>query len=103
MKIQCNEKGSRFIELTPDHLMTIEKYNLLADLIDSNGLVDDSSLNKLKMNVKSLLEHTEDNSDLLQLCQEVLFHDNMKSFGLHQLIMLFIENRKVFDEIESED
>mgnify|MGYP006908848577 CR=1 FL=1 len=85
-------KGSRFIDVTMEHLKTLEKYNLLSDLIDSSGMVDDSSLNKLQLNVKALLEHTEDNEDLLQLCQDVLFHDNMKAFGLHQLILLYIEN-----------
>lgn len=91
MKIQCNMKGSRFIDVTEQHLKTIGKYNLLSDLIDSSGMVDDSSLNKLRLNVKALLEHTEVNDDLLALCRDVLFHDNMKAFGLHQLILLYIE------------
>ena len=91
MKIQCNMKGSRFIDVTEDHLKTISKYNLLSDLIDSSGMVDDSSLNKLQLNVKALLEHTEDKDDLLRLCCDVLFHDNMKAFGLHQLILLYVE------------
>lgn len=91
MKIQCNMKGSRFIDVTEDHLKTIAKYNLLSDLIDSSGMVDDSSLNKLQLNVKALLEHTEEKEDLLRLCSDVLFHDNMKAFGLHQLILLYIE------------
>ena len=43
MKIQCNMKGSRFIDVTEDHLKTISKYNLLSDLIDSSGMVDDST------------------------------------------------------------
>ena len=93
MRIQCNMKGSRFIDIKPEHLKTIEKYNLLGDLIDSSGMVDDTSLNKLQLNVKALLEHTEDNADLLTLCRDVLFHDNMKAFGLHQLILLYIENQ----------
>ncbi len=84
-------KGSRFIDVTEDHLKTISKYNLLSDLIDSSGMVDDSSLNKLQLNVKALLEHTEDKDDLLRLCSDVLFHDNMKAFGLHQLILLYVE------------
>lgn len=91
MKIQCNMKGSRFIDVNEQHLRTIGKYNLLSDLIDSSGMVDDSSLNKLRLNVKALLEHTEDNEDLLEFCRDVLFHDNMKAFGLHQLILFYIE------------
>ena len=84
-------KGSRFIDVTEEHLKTIAKYNLLSDLIDSSGMVDDSSLNKLQLNVKALLEHTEDKDDLLRLCSDALFHDNMKAFGLHQLILLYVE------------
>lgn len=91
MKIQCNMKGSRFIDVSIEHLKTIAKYSLLSDLIDSSGMVDDSSVNKLRLNVKALLEHTQDNDDLLTLCRDVLFHDNMKAFGLHQLILLYIE------------
>lgn len=87
-------KGSRYIDITAEHIKTIEKYNLFADLIDSSGMVDDSSLNKLQLNVKSLLEHTQDNDDLLSLCHDVLFHDNMKAFGLHQLILLYIDQIK---------
>ena len=29
--------------------------------------------------------------DLLDLCIDVIYHNNMKAFGLHQLIMLYIK------------
>ncbi len=91
-QIQANEKGSRFIDVTPEHLSTLQRYALLADLLDSNGIVDETVLEKLRLNARSLLQHHSDDTDLLALCQQVLFHNNMKAFGLHQLILLFISH-----------
>ena len=90
-KIQSNQSGSRSIDITEKHLETIEKYKLFRDLIDSHGFVDEQVLDKLKFNIRSLLESesTRDN-DLLDLCLDVIYHANMKSFGLQQLIVLFI-------------
>lgn len=90
-KIQSNQSGSRSIDITEKHLETIEKYQLFRDLIDSHGFVDEQVLDKLKFNIRSLLESesTRDN-DLLDLCLDVIYHANMKSFGLQQLIILFI-------------
>ena len=90
-KIQSNQSGSRSIDITEKHLETIEKYQLFRDLIDSHGFVDAQVLDKLKFNIRSLLESesTRDN-DLLDLCLDVIYHANMKSFGLQQLIVLFI-------------
>ena len=90
-KIQSNQSGSRSIDITEKHLETIEKYQLFRDLIDRHGFVDEQVLDKLKFNIRSLLESesTRDN-DLLDLCLDVIYHANMKSFGLQQLIVLFI-------------
>ena len=90
-KIHSNQSGSRSIDITEKHLETIEKYQLFRDLIDSHGFVDEQVLDKLKFNIRSLLESesTRDN-DLLDLCLDVIYHANMKSFGLQQLIVLFI-------------
>ena len=55
-KIQTNSSGTRSIEISEDHLQTIEQYQLFRDLIDSNGYVDEDVLNKLKLNIRSLLE-----------------------------------------------
>jgi len=93
-KIICNMKASRTLEITEKQLRTIEKYSLFSDLLDSNGIVDESVLEKLRLNVRSLLESNSSDADLLDLCQNVLFHDNMKCFGLHQLILLFIDWEK---------
>ena len=55
-KIQANQSGTRSIEISDEHLKTIEKYQLFRDLIDSNGYIDEQVLDKLKLNVRSMLE-----------------------------------------------
>ena len=82
-KILTNASGSRSIEVTEQHLATIERYQLLRDLIDSNGFVDEQVLDKLKLNVRSLLESEAGlDKDLLDLCLDVVYHSNMKALGL---------------------
>ena len=92
MKIQANVSGSRSIEITDLHLQTIDKYALLSNLVDSNGIVDEDVLDKLKFNVRSILE-SESNSDknLLDLCLDVIYNTNMKAYGLHELVLLYIK------------
>ena len=52
-------------------------------------------LDKLKLNVRSLLSSLEgDTKDLLDLCLDVIYHNNMKAFGLHQLVLLYIDWEK---------
>ena len=69
--IQTNPTGTRTMDISDEHLQTIEKYALFQHLIDSNGIVDESVL--------------------LDLCIDVIYHNNMKAFGLHQLILLYIQ------------
>lgn len=90
-KIQTNSSGTRSIDITDEHLQTIEDYQLLRDLIDSNGYVDEDVLNKLKLNIRSMLE-SEAGKDkrLLDLCLDVVYHPNMKAYGLQQLVLLYI-------------
>jgi hypothetical protein len=90
-KIQTNASGTRSIDITDEHLQTIEDYQLFRDLIDSNGYVDEQVLDKLKLNLRSMLE-TDAGKDkrLLDLCLDVIYHANMKAFGLQQLVLLFI-------------
>lgn len=91
MKIQTNSSGTRSIEIADQHLQTIEKYQLFRDLIDSNGYVDEQVLDKLKLNIRSLLEgDAGKDKDLLDLCLDVIYHPNMKVYGLQQLVLLFI-------------
>lgn len=90
-KIQANEKGSRFLEVSEAQMQAIKKYNLFGGLLNSTGVVDESTLNKLHLNVRSLLSSLNSPSDLLDLCQNVLFHDNMKTLGLCNLIRQYVE------------
>lgn len=83
------------MEISEENLQTIEKYALFQHLIDSNGIVDESVLDKLKLNIRSLLTGQEGSSkELLDLCIDVIYHNNMKAFGLHQLILLYIRWEK---------
>ena len=51
-RIQSNPTGTRSIEVSEQHLATIEKYQLFRDLIDSNGYIDEQVLDKLKLNIR---------------------------------------------------
>lgn len=94
-KIQTNASGTRSIEVSEEHLTTIDKYQLLRDLIDSNGIVDEGVLDKLKLNIRSLLESEAGrDKQLLDLCLDVIYHPNMKALGLQNLIQLFLEWKK---------
>lgn len=95
MKIQANASGTRSIEVTEEHLQTIEEYSLLKNLIDSNGFIDEPVLDKLKLNVRSILESQQAaDKRLLDLCLDVIYNPNMKAFGLHNLVLLYIEYTK---------
>lgn len=91
-KIQANPTGTRSIEVSEEHLKTISKYALLKNLIDSTGIIDETVLDKLKFTLRALLE-SEAGKDkaLLDLCLDVIYHNNMKAFGLHQLTLLYID------------
>ena len=91
-KIQANHSGTRFIEVSDQHLETLEKYQLLRNLVDSNGIIDEEVLEKLKLNVRSLLESAQSqDKNLLDLCLDVIYNNNMKAFGLHNLALLYVE------------
>lgn len=90
-KIQTNVSGTRSMDISEDHLATIDNYQLFRGLIDSNGFIDEQVLEKLKFNVRSLLESQESSDKrLLNLCFDVIYHPYMKAFGLQQLILLYI-------------
>jgi len=91
-KIQANASGTRSIEVSDEHMQTIRQYALFKNLIDSNGIIDEAVLDKLKFNVRSLLE-TEAGKDkaLLDLCLDVIYNPNMKAIGLHNLVLQFVE------------
>lgn len=91
-KIQANPSGTRSIQVSDEHMQTIERYQLFRDLIDSNGIIDETVLEKLRLNIRSLLEaNVETDKALLDLCLDVVYNNNMKAFGLHQLVIAYIE------------
>ena len=91
-KIQANASGTRSITINESHLQTIKKYALLKNLIDSNGIIDEPVLDKLRLNIRAILEaETATNRELLDLCLDVIYHQNMKAYGLYQLVMLYIK------------
>ena len=91
-KLQANQSGTRNIEVTDNHLQTIEKYSLLNNLVDSNGIIDETVLDKLKFNVRSILESSQEtDKELLDLCLDVIYNNNMKAFGLQKLMALYDE------------
>lgn len=91
MEIKANAKGTRYIEVTEKHLDTIKEYSLFHDLVGSDGFVDETTLEKLQSNVRSLLEAGKDtDKNLLDLCFDVIYHRDMKALGLRNLMLLYI-------------
>lgn len=90
--IQLNEKGTRHLEITEENLQTIRKYDLFRDLVDSHGYVTEEVLEKLRLNIRSLIANsTNDTKDLLDLCIDVIYHDSMKAYGLQNLMKLYAD------------
>ena len=101
--IQANPSGTRSMEISEENLVTIEKYSLFQHLIDSNGIVDEAVLEKLKLNIRSLIaSQEEDSKELLDLCIDVIYHNNIKAFGLQQLIKLYLTwlSKQEAEEVE---
>ncbi|MBQ7423252.1 MAG: hypothetical protein IJ549_04720 [Prevotella sp.] len=91
-KIQANATGTRHIQVSDSHLETIERYSLLKNLIDSNGIIDEDVLEKLRLNCRSILgTQTEIDKDLMDVCLDVIYNSNMKAYGLHELVLLYIK------------
>ena len=90
--IQVNKQGSHNLQITTKNLETIDRYALFRDLVDSHGYVNEAVLDKLKLNVRALIARsTEDAKDLLDLCIDVIYHNKMKAYGLHNLIILYLD------------
>ena len=91
MKINANASGTRTIEVTEIQLQIIRKYSLLDRLANSMGIIDEESLNKLRLTVRSLISsQVMGSKDLLELCL-VLYHEDMKAHGLNNLIKCYSE------------
>ena len=88
--IHANESGTRSINVSDENLETLRSFSLLQFLVDSNGIITEQSLDKLKLTIRSLLT-TPQGSDkkLLDLCIDVIYHRDMKAFGLKNLIALY--------------
>ncbi len=88
--IQLNESGTRHLDITDENLQTIRKYALFDGLVDSTGYVNEAVLDKLRLNIRSLIAHSSaDTKDLLDLCIDVIYHEKMKAYGLRNLIHLY--------------
>lgn len=100
--IKTNKSGTRSIEISDDHLLTIEKYQLLSGLVGSNGIVDEGVLDKLKLTIRSLIVSQDGSKELLDLCIDVIYHNNMKALGLSALIELYEKWAESREQAEAE-
>lgn len=89
--IQLNESGTRHMNVTEEQLLTIKRHQLFHGLENSTGFVTEEELDKLKLNIRSLIVSNtcEDIKDLLDLCIDVIYHDNMKAYGLKKLLEVY--------------
>ena len=100
-KIQANASGTRSIEVSDKHLQTLKKYSLLKNLIDSNGIIDEDVLDKLKFYCRSILESQPTvDKELMDLCLDVIYNNNMKAIGLQNLVLLYVDWESKQAEIE---
>ena len=103
MKINANASGTRTIEVTEVQLQIIRRYSLLDRIANSAGIIDEDSLNKLRLTVRSLIaSQTMASKELLELCL-VLYHEDMKSHGLNNLMKCYNEWLMSQESVQSED
>ena len=103
MKINANASGTRTIEVTEVQLQIIKRYSLLDRIANSAGVIDEDSLNKLRLTVRSLIaSQTMASKELLELCL-LLYHEDMKALGLNNLIKCYNEWLVSQENEKSED
>ncbi len=103
MKINANASGTRTIEVTEVQLQIIKRYSLFDRIANSAGVIDEDSLNKLRLTVRSLIaSQTMASKELLELCL-VLYHEDMKALGLNNLIKCYNEWLVSQENEKSED
>ena len=100
-KIQLNESGTHHMEINEKELQTIHKYNLFNGLLNSTGYITENELDKLKLNIRSLIASSQENTkDLLDICIDVIYHDKMKAYGLRNLIAVYQQWEKTLPATE---
>lgn len=87
--IQANSSGSKTISVTERHLEIIKRYSLLDNITDSNGFIDERVLEKVRLNIRSLIANESDAKDLIDLSLDVMYHKYMKAYGLGNLIEIY--------------
>ncbi|MBE6296985.1 MAG: hypothetical protein E7088_00605 [Bacteroidales bacterium] len=89
MKINANASGTRTIDVNEVQLQIIRQYSLLDRIANSAGVIDEDSLSKLRLTVRSLIaSQTMASKELLELCL-VLYHEDMKALGLNNLVKCY--------------
>ncbi len=89
MYINANASGTRRIEVTETQLQIIRRYSLLDRIANSAGIIDEDSLNKLRLTVRSLIaSQAMASKELIELCL-VLYHEDMKATGLNNLVKCY--------------
>lgn len=88
--IQLNPRGTRLLDVTDENLQTLRRYRLLDNLRTSAGTIDETTLEKLRRTMRALIaSQPDDVQALLDVCVDVVYHRDMKTFGLEQLIQLY--------------
>ena len=88
--IQANPSGTCSIEVSNENLRTIEKYALFRHLIDSTGIVDEAVLDKLKLNIRSLIaSQEEDSKDLQTECLHIIVINHVDT-KVQQVFTVFL-------------
>ena len=89
MKINANASGTRTIDVNEVQLQIIRQYSLLDRIANSAGVIDEDSLSKLRLTVRSLIaSQTMASEELLELCL-VLYHEGGKALGLSNLVKCY--------------
>lgn len=90
--IISNASGTRSIDITESHLEAIRKHDLFKNLVSSNGIVDETVLDHLRMVARALIDSAgADDVSLVTFYKDVLAHPNMKSVALRNLMELYTE------------
>ena len=91
MKFNANASGTRTIDVNEEQLQIIKKYSLFDRIANSTGVIDEESLGKLRLTVRSLIaSQTMASKELLDICP-ILYHEDMKALGLKNLIKCYGE------------